>query len=152
MSTKFKGSKSEINALDAAIKLLRASDNLVSKMSNELSREGITLSQFGILDAIYHLGPLSQSVLGKKISKSGGNVTHVIDNMEKQELVIRKRGINDRRSFEIHLTSKGKRTFKQIFPGQVELIKNYFKILDNDEQESLKMSCKKIGLNNSGKI
>lgn len=148
MGTKYKGTKGEINALDIAIKLLRASDNLVSKMSNELSTEGITLSQFGIMDAIYHLGPLSQSVLGKKISKSGGNVTHVIDNMERQELVIRKRGIKDRRNFEIHLTKKGKRMFEQIFPRQVELIKDYFKILNNDEQESLNISCKKIGLNN----
>ena len=49
------------------------------------------------------------------------------------------------------MSNSGK-VFKQIFPGQVELIKNYFKVLNNDEQESLKLSCKKIGLNNSGKI
>ena len=52
MGTKYKGSKEEITALDIAIKLVRAAESLISKTNLNLSRYNITLSQFGILDAI----------------------------------------------------------------------------------------------------
>ena len=145
MGTRYKGSKEEITALDIAIKLVRAAESLISKASLNLSRYNITLSQFGILDAIYHLGPLTPKSLGEKILKSGGNITHVVDNLERRALVKRHRGKNDRRNFEIHLTKKGEKLITKVLPEQVKMIKNELGILSQEESETFQRLCKKIG-------
>ncbi|MGA7838927.1 MAG: MarR family transcriptional regulator, partial [Ignavibacteriaceae bacterium] len=110
---------------------------------------GLTESQFGILDAVYHLGPLKQKTLGEKILKTGGNITHVVDNLEDQKLVIRKRGKEDRRQFKIHMTPKGKKVFEKILPAQVKLIKNQMNVLSKEELETLGKLCRKVGLKNN---
>lgn len=145
MGTKYKGNKEEISALDTAIKLARATETLIAKTSLNLSIHNVTVSQFGILDAVYHLGPLTQKSLGEKILKSGGNITHVVDNLEKRALVKRYRGKNDRRNFEIHLTKKGEKLIAKILPGYVKIIKDELGILNQDESETLQRLCKKIG-------
>ena len=145
MGTRYKGSKEEVSALDVAIKLVRATESLIAKTSLNLAENNITISQFGILDAIYHLGPLTQKALGKKIFKSGGNITHVVDNLEKRALVKRYRGKKDRRNFEIHLTKKGEKLITKVLPGYVKVIKEEFGILSQEESETLQKLCKKIG-------
>ena len=145
MGTKYKGNKEEITALDTAIKLARATESLVAKTSLNLSAQNVTVSQFGILDAVYHLGPLTQKTLGEKILKSGGNITHVVDNLEKRALVKRHRGKNDRRNFEIHLTKKGEKLITKILPRYVKVIKDELSILSQEESEILQRLCKKIG-------
>ena len=145
MGTKYKGNKEEISALDTAIKLARSTETLIAKTSLNLSIHNVTVSQFGILDAVYHLGPLTQKSLGEKILKSGGNITHVVDNLEKRALVKRYRGKNDRRNFEIHLTKKGEKLIAKILPGYVKVIKDELGILNQEESETLQRLCKKIG-------
>ena len=149
MGTKYKGSREEVMALDTSIKLVRAAETLISKVSFNLIKYKITLSQFGILDAVYHLGPLTQKSLGKKISKSGGNITHVVDNLEKENLVKRQRRKSDRRNFEIHLTKKGERLIVKILPEQVRIIKEEMSWISEEESEILQRLCKKIGIKNS---
>ena len=83
MSSKYNGSGKEIAALNTYIKLIRATESINSSINNLLTKEGFTESQFRVMDALYHLGPLSQKSLGEKLLKSGGNITMVIDNLEK---------------------------------------------------------------------
>jgi MarR family 2-MHQ and catechol resistance regulon transcriptional repressor len=149
MGTHYKGTKSEISALNTFIKLVRASDSAISRVNNSFTRSKLTWSQLNTLDALYHLGPLSQKELGKKISKSGGNITLVVDNLEKQYLVKRERGKEDRRLFIINLTDKGKKVFEEIFPEYLILIKNVMNTLTDSEQKELQRLCKKIGLGNT---
>jgi len=149
MATKYSGNKEEILALDTFLKIIRCAETISSQNSANLNKNGLTESQFGILDAVYHLGPLKQKTLGEKILKTGGNITHVVDNLEDQKLVIRKRGKEDRRQFEIHMTPKGKKVFEKILPDQVRLIKNQMSVLSKEELETLGKLCRKIGLKNN---
>jgi len=149
MATKYSGNKEEIIALDTFLKIIRCAETISSQNSSNLNKNGLTESQFGILDAVYHLGPLKQKTLGEKILKTGGNITHVVDNLEDQKLVIRKRGKEDRRQFEIHMTPKGKKVFEKILPDQVRLIKNQMSVLSKEELETLGKLCRKIGLKNN---
>lgn len=146
MGSNFKGSKKEIQALNTFIKLIRSAESLNSKINLELSEFGLTESQFGVLDALFHLGPLKQKEIGKKILKSGGNITMVIDNLEKQNFVKRKRGEKDRRHFIIHLTKSGKKKISEVLPQVVKVIKKHLEILDLEEQKELGRLCKIIGL------
>ena len=108
MGTHYKGTTKEKLALDTFIKFVRSADSLSSRLKLILAKNSLTESQFNVLDALYHLGHLTQKELGKKLLKSGGNITMVIDNLEKLGLVERRRGKKDRRTFTIHLTGEGK--------------------------------------------
>ena len=98
MPTHHKGTESETRALNAFIKLMRATESVSSRLTNILQGEGLTISQFGVLEALLHLGPLSLRQIGEKILKSGGNITTVVDNLEKHDLVERRRCPEDRRA------------------------------------------------------
>ena len=88
--------------------------------------------------------------MGKKLLKSGGNITLVIDNLEKQDLVKRERGKEDRRLFYIYLTEKGKNLFEKIFPEYLNSILGAINILTDSEQIEFQRLCKKIGLKKLG--
>ena len=146
MGTKYTGSKKEIQALESYIKLVRSAESLSSKIYLVLKELELTESQFGVLDALFHLGPMKQREIGQKILKSGGNITMVIDNLEKRNFVKRKRGEKDRRQFVVHLTKKGRKKFAVVLPKVVNLIIQHFEILNADEQNALQRLCKIIGL------
>ncbi len=145
MGTKFKGTKKEIQALDSFIKLKRATETLSARVTSDFSKMNISESQFGVLESLYHLGPLCQKSLSDKILKSTGNITLVIDNLEKRGLVERVRDTEDRRFITIYLTDIGKKLIETIFPDHVKRITNEFSVLSSDEQEVLGKICKKLG-------
>ena len=148
MGTKYKGSKKEISALDTYIKLVRATETLRSKIINILTNFNITENQFYCLDAIYHLGPLTQKELGDKLSRSGGNITLVVDNLEKKYLVKRQKDKDDRRKYFVLLTTKGEKLFKQVFPYQLKILVKELNSISEKDKKELQRICKKIGLKN----
>ena len=146
MGTHFKGPKGIMQALDAYIKLVRASESVTSRVIKHLDDDGLTVSQFGVLEALLHLGPLSQRELAQKILKSGGNVTMVIDNLEKRGLVTRERDEHDRRLYRITLTPTGRKLIKSIFPRHAGKIASQMNILTKEELKELGDLCRKLGL------
>lgn len=145
MPTKYQGTAQEIRALNTFIKLTRSSDALMARLSNCGSLEGLTISQFGVLETLYHLGPMCQSELGGKLLKSGGNITLVIDNLEKQGWVRRQRDTEDRRMVFVHLTDAGREHIARIFPQHLKQIIKELSKLTGEEQELLGDLCKKLG-------
>ena len=147
MPTHHKGTDSEVRALNAYIKLLRASESITARLIAFLQKEeGFTISQFGALEALYHLGPLSLKEIGEKMLKSGGNITTVIDNLEKQGLVKRQRCDKDRRVIYAHLTPEGEKRIGNYFPKHVAEIEQEMNTLSPEELAELGRLCKKLGL------
>jgi len=150
MGTKYKGSDQEVRALDSYIKLVRATEAVNARTSQHFTAAGLTVSQFGVLEALYHGGPLCQRDLAKKILKSTGNITMVIDNLEKRQLVQRERDAEDRRFITIKLTGAGRELISSIFPRQVAAILAEMESLTAAEQEELGRLCRKLGLRGGG--
>ena len=146
MPQRFQGNKKEIVALSTYVKLMRAAESITARVHKHLSSVGLTISQFGVLEAIYHLGPLSQKDLGRKILRSSGNITMVIDNLEKRDLVRRKRDASDRRVFTIHLTGGGQKLIRKIFPSHAALIAGELSVLSPADQNILGDLCKIVGM------
>ena len=146
MGTHYKGSESEKRTLDAFIKLTRAADALNNRLNKHLADAHITVSQFGAMEALYHIGPLNQRAIGEKILKSGGNITMVIDNLEKSGYVKREKDPADKRAVLIGLTPSGEKFIKGFFPKHLEKIKEEFAILTEDEKVQLAALCRKLGL------
>jgi MarR family 2-MHQ and catechol resistance regulon transcriptional repressor len=146
MGSKYTGTKEETRALNAFIKLIRAAQSVSGRVEAHLSELGLTVSQFGVLEALFHLGPLNQKNLAAKILKSTGNITMVIDNLEKRGLVKRTRDESDRRHYSVGITPKGAGLIAMFFPKHVVRIVEEMSVLSGDEQEALGTLCKKLGL------
>lgn len=145
MGTRYQGTPVEVRALDAYIKLVRAADSVSSRIHRHLDAAQLTASQFGALEAIYHLGPLTQRELAAKLLKSGGNMTLVIDNLEKRQLVKRDRQINDRRCIQVQLTEQGRALIEAVFPRHVAAVVEEMSLLSAAEQEELGRLCRRLG-------
>jgi MarR family transcriptional regulator, 2-MHQ and catechol-resistance regulon repressor len=126
--------------------LMRASSTFSSSLNSDIFENNLTPAQFGILEALFHLGPLSQKSLGQKVLSTKGNITTIVDNLEKQSLVIRVVDTHDRRSVIVELTKMGQALMGRIFPNHVKKITQLMSILTTDETKELKRLCKKLGL------
>lgn len=146
MRTHYKGSPEEVKALNAYVKLMRAAETVTSRVHKHLVDHRLTVSQFGVLEALYHLGPMSQATIAQKILKSTGNITMIIDNLEKRNLVKREKDDKDRRFFKVSLTEEGHDLIQKIFPGHAEIITREMAVLSAGEQEELGRICRKLGL------
>ncbi len=146
MPTHYAGTVVERRALDAYIKLMRAATALGARLERRLLAAGLTESQFGVLEILYHLGPRHQRDLGAKRLASGGNITMVVDNLERRGLVRRERDALDRRRVTVHLTREGRGLVVRILPGHVAAIVAELGVLRPREQEMLGRLCKRVGL------
>ena len=138
--------KSTFRALNTYTKLMRAAESVTSRVHRVLATPKLTISQFGVLEALYHKGPLCQRDIGSKILKSSGNITLVIDNLEKLNLVSRVKDENDRRYFTIKLTESGTEVIAKVFTDVEAAIVMEMASLEEDEQELLGQLCKKLGI------
>jgi len=145
VGTRYKGKPGEVRALDAYIKLQRAAASVSARIGRRLDGLGLTETQFGCLEALYHLGPMCQRALSDKLLTSGGNITVVIDNLEKRRLVRRERDLTDRRFITVHLTDAGRRQVDEVLPGHVRAITDEMTALGAGELDDLQRLCKKLG-------
>lgn len=140
-----KNDDSSYLALNTYTKLVRAAESVTSRVNRFMARFDLTISQFGVLEALYHKGPLCQRDVAAKILKSTGNITLVIDNLEKRGLVERVRDLEDRRYLTIHLTEDGTSLISKAFATVRDAIVSEMASLDEAEQEQLGHLCKKVG-------
>lgn len=145
MGTHYEGTDEEVRALNAFIKLSRAGESMAAKVSELTQSYGLTVSQFGTLEALYHLGPMTQGAIAGKLLKSSGNMTLVVDNLESCGHVRRERNEADRRQVIVSLTEKGRDLIARIMPGHVEAIVEYLSVLTPEEQRELGRLCKILG-------
>ena len=146
MPTHYKGPEEVVRALNAYINLARASGSVLARLSAHAEAHGLTLGQFGILEALLHLGPMCQAELGAKLLRSGGNTTTVLDNLERRGLVRREPEKTDRRKIRICLTASGRRLISGYFPSHAEAVTKELGRLTAREQEELRRLCRKLGL------
>ncbi len=144
------GSKDEVRALNAYVKLMRASETITARIHRPVIDAGLTVTQFGVLEALLNLGPLSQRDIGRKILKSSGNITLVIDKLEQLGLVRRERSAEDRRYYAVSLTPAGRKLISGIFPRHAAKVAEEMKVLSREEQEELSRLCRKMGLSSEG--
>jgi len=146
MGSRYQGTETEALALNCYIKLQRAADSVSGRTHRHIAQANLSTSQFGVLECLYHLGPLCQRDIGRKILKSSGNISTVIDNLEKRGYVVRQRSSTDRRYISVALTETGRKLIAEAFPRHVEEIVANLEKLTPREQQQLSRLCKKLGL------
>lgn len=144
MPTAHKGSPAEIAALDTYIKLMRASETVTARAHTPLAGN-LTLTQFGVLEALLHRGPLAAGEIAEKILKSAGNLTLVLANLERDGFITRVRDKHDARRWVVSLTAAGRKRVTALFPQVAAAITDEFSRLTPAEQAMLAELCKKLG-------
>jgi MarR family 2-MHQ and catechol resistance regulon transcriptional repressor len=138
------GKKADL-ALGMWVKLVRATATFGKFSGDNIRSFGLTEPQFGVLECLGHLGPLTLGEISRKQLVSGGNITCVIDNLEKEGLVERQHSLKDRRTIVARLTSKGKKMFDDIFTQHARRIAEIAAVLNESEQQQLSILLKKLG-------
>jgi MarR family 2-MHQ and catechol resistance regulon transcriptional repressor len=134
-------------ALSSFVKLRRAVNTLSARLNPVLQKDhGVTESQFGVLEALWHLGPMPQARLCEKLLVSGSNLTTVIDNLERSGLVHRGKDPDDRRAHLVRLSPKGEALIARTFPAHAARITALLGALTAAEQQQLGQLCRKLGL------
>jgi len=145
MATRYTGSEKEKRALNAVISLMRSANAVNAHLAERRIPDGVTLSQFAVLEALFHCGPLCQRDLAGKLLVSGANMTKVIDVLERDGLVKRLRSREDRRYISVALSPAGRLKISGIFPRHVQDVVRVFSTLTATEQNSLRVICRKLG-------
>jgi MarR family transcriptional regulator, 2-MHQ and catechol-resistance regulon repressor len=132
-----KSEKESATALKAWIALARAYLAVSRHVTADVSRHGLTASEFGILEALYHKGPLLLGDLQKKILVTSGGVTYLVDRLASKGLVTRESFPGDKRARFAVLTPEGSALIKQIFPAHAKRITRVMGELSTKEQKRL---------------
>ena len=134
-------------SLKGYVKLMRAAESVNRRINAEHVLAGrLTMSQFAVLEALFaHGGQLKQVEIAKKILKTPGNLTLVIDNLVRASLVTRTVSAADRRANAIELTPKGSTLISEVFPKMADAITEAFDILDAQELNQLSELLRKLG-------
>jgi len=149
MGTHHRGSAREVKVLDAFIKLARALRAINTRTEKLLAEHGLTETQFGILEALFHLGSLRASDLGSKVLTSSANVTVLADALGRKGWVKRRRCEADKRVVYVELTAKGRELIQQVFPEHVGHLLEDFAPLSDAELDVLAHLAKRLGVNTS---
>lgn len=144
-TTRKYGKKADL-ALSLWVKLGRAFAAFNKRTIEDIRRYNLTEPQFDVLQTLGHLGPLTFGQLCDKLFVSGGNMTVVVDNLEKSGIVERVPSASDRRVKLVQLTAKGKKLFDEVFVQHIGCVQKIASILTEREQQQLSRLLKKLGL------
>src|SRR5437870_8935775 len=108
-------------------------------------------SDFAVLEALLHKGPLPVNEIGKKILLTSGSITVAVDRLEKRGLVERRAHGTDRRARIVHLTKAGRKLITHIYADHAaDMERLSFASLTRAERETLIRLLKKIGFEAAG--
>lgn len=144
-TTKKYGKKADL-ALSTWVKLARAYSSFNKRSVENIRSFGLTQPQFAVIEALGHLGQLKVGVICKKMLVSGGNMTLILDNLEKLGYTERVYSKEDRRAIDVRLTEKGTELFNKLFKQHSDHITKLMSALTEKEQKALGDLLKKLGL------
>jgi MarR family transcriptional regulator, 2-MHQ and catechol-resistance regulon repressor len=146
MGTHHRGSAREVRALDALVKLVRCAASVQARLEPGIRAEGLSPNQFGVLEALFHLGPLEPCELGPKLLTSRPNVVLLVDQLEERGLARRSPVEGDRRRVRVELTAAGRRMIAKAFQQHARRVAEQMSALSPEEQDQLGRLCKQLGL------
>lgn len=134
------GRESEANyspRVEAYVRLVRTAEHLHGLVSRGLIPYGLTASQYSTLKVLAQQGEMMQRDIAHYLLKTGGNITMVVDNLERMGLVERRKSLEDRRQTLVALTVAGRELFDSVYPGHLSDIEDVLSGLTEEECAAL---------------
>lgn len=136
----------QARALGLWVVLSRAREAIAGRLQEDVAQHELTLMEFGILEVLYHKGPMLLGEVQRRILVSSGGVTYLVDRLEGKGLVERQACPEDRRARYAALTEKGDALIRRIFPAHAGCIEAMMSELTAEEQATAHRLLKKLGL------
>lgn len=133
-------------ALKLFVVLTKASNAVMKRIHEHADLHDLTLTEFMIIEALYHKGPMLLGEVQKLILLSSGGVTYTVDRLVEKGLLERRECETDRRARYAALTSKGESLISRIFPAHAERIEEVMSVLPAREQDEAIALLRKLGL------
>src|SRR6266536_61177 len=129
-------------------KAARAAQAYAEKSISELEMCG---SDFAVLEALLHKGPLPINEIGRKVLLTSGSITVAVDRLEAKELVERRAHGTDRRARIVHLTKEGRKLITHVYSNHAADMERLASAsLTRAERQTLIRLLKKIGYEAAG--
>ena len=136
----------ETRALGLWVVLSRAAAAVSGHSMADIALSELTQAEFGVLELLYHKGPLLLGEVQKRVLVSSGGVTYIVDRLAERGLIERRLCPNDRRARYAAVTRKGRTLMKQIFPRHAQAMARAVAALTPDEQDQARLLLRKLGL------
>ena len=125
--------------------LMQTSKAIQERIRDEMSKNKLSISEFSVLEVLFHQGKQTIQQIGSRILNSSGSMTYVIDKLEQKGIIKRNDCREDRRVIHITLTAEGLELMENIMPKYQEIVDSFFEDLTDVESELLVNSLKKVG-------
>ena len=116
------------------------------RAEQSIANAGLCVSDFMVLEALLHKGPLTITAIQSKVLLASGSMTAAVDRVEKKGLVVRKTSSTDRRARLIELTPEGRRSVRALFEKHAQDLETLMSDLSDNEKQRLYTLLKKLGL------
>ncbi|GEK31358.1 MAG: MarR family transcriptional regulator [Kurthia sp.] len=134
-------------SLKALTVLLRASQTIDEVLRKDMQQFHINLTEFAVLELLYHKGEQPIQRIGEKILITSGSITYVVDKLQQKGYVQRVSCPTDRRVTFTALTDSGRAFIEEIFPVHEALVNKIFAVASEDEKKAVIEVLKKVGKN-----
>jgi MarR family 2-MHQ and catechol resistance regulon transcriptional repressor len=124
--------------------LLAAAGDLSSRVNRRLAAHGLIASRFKTLCALQQAGPLCPYDIADRLGQTRGNVTMILDDLERRGLVERRREGPNRRYIAAHLTPKGRRLAASLAPRHAQAVAEELKALGARDLKTLAALCRRL--------
>jgi MarR family transcriptional regulator, 2-MHQ and catechol-resistance regulon repressor len=125
--------------------LWKAYDSLRRHAEKHIATLPLGMSEFAILEALLHKGPLPVNTLGGLVRLTSGSASVAMDRLEKKGLVERKNHPGDRRTRVVHLTAQGRKLIEIAFTDHAAAMEQAAAGLSTRERADLLRLLKKLG-------
>jgi MarR family 2-MHQ and catechol resistance regulon transcriptional repressor len=131
--------------------LWKASRALQAYAEKSILKLELGASDFAVLEAALHKGPLPVNEIGKKVMLTSGSITVAVDRLEAKGLVERRAHSTDRRAKIVHLTKEGRKLITRAYADHAADLEQLASAsLTRAERETLIRLLKKIGYEAAG--
>ena len=145
MKRKKKNKRRNTAGVHVWLVLAKAFQALIPHAAGSIKRTDLGDSDFRVLEALLHKGPLPVNVIGPKVNLTPGSISVAVDRLVAKGLVSRAESSQDRRVRIVALTPRGKSVITPIFRAHAATMEKVFSGLSRDEMRQLEQQLKRIG-------
>ncbi|MGP4066869.1 MarR family winged helix-turn-helix transcriptional regulator [Oceanobacillus sp. M65] len=139
--------KKQDPSLKLFVVLAKSYRSVMEQVEKDIQSRGLNLTDFAVLELLYHKGEQPLQKIGEKILLTSGSITYVVNKLERKGYLKRKPNTADRRVTFAVIEEKGTELLSRIFPGHWDKIKQLMSVLDEDEKVFAINILKKLGKN-----
>ena len=125
--------------------LIKAYHSLLAFTEHTLKDSGLGESEFRILEALLHKGPMPVNTIGPKVFLTPGSISVAVDRLLKRGLVTRTNSSEDRRVRVVDLTASGRRLIEQVFAAHARQVDALAEVLSPKERRQIARGLKAFG-------